>query len=231
MYNKKKVGKIGKKGKHHSKNEDSCGINKTGFQKTKNVVAHLQQKYKCGVKPKGNRAKPAISLFCNPLFSKKGWKHVRMDFREEQNNWMKAVVKCVARTFVLIHPSVLSASSIAGLIQEDKVDIINVSMDAGLLANGIYDLIRYLHDFELLFSSIFDIEDKSFVGFLENFLLREMIYKGFQIGGLCHQLKNGRKSFRSFLFEIIGFACHLSGNAALVWEREKRASSKMHNPS
>lgn len=218
---KKKECKIGKKGKHHSKNEDSCGINKTGFQKSKSDVADLQQNDKCGVSTKENGAKTANQLFRNPLLSKKGWKYVRRHVKENKNTW-KAIARICGGIFILLHPPILSINSILGLIHEDNVDIINVFIDVGLLANSIYDLISYLDDFEVLFSSILDTAGKSVVGFLADLLLRELIYRVFQSSGLCDQFKNGAKDSQSLLLGLLAFALHLSGNIALFWGREKK---------
>ncbi|AQZ11972.1 hypothetical protein BZL39_D00240 [Zygosaccharomyces parabailii] len=91
--------------------------------------------------------------------------------------------------------------------------------------------IRYLDDFKVLFSSIFDIADKSLVGLFANLLLKELIYKGFQIGGPSYQFKNGGKGFRTFLFDIMSFALHLAGNFALISRQEKRHSTTVNSQS
>lgn len=122
-------------------------------------------------------------------------------------------------------------SSIAGLVREDKADIINVFINAGPLSIGIFYLIRCLDDFKVLFSSIFDIADKSLVGFFAHLFLEKLIYEKIQIGGLSYQFKNGGKGFQVFLFDIINFAIHLAGNFASLLGRERTPKTTVNNQS
>lgn len=226
MYNKNKMGKSRKRAKFSSRLADARKMNKTGFQKSDNHVAYSQFDENHGVSAEGNKAKPAISLFRNPLFFKKAWGHIRVDIKKEKISWLRAMVRVFGCACILADPIILSLSSVVGLLREDKVDIIHVFMNAALLANGTYNLKRYLDDIKVLFSSIFDIADKSLVGFLANLLLKKLIYKGFQIGGLSYRFKNGGKGFRTFLFDIRSFVLHLAGNFALILGREKRTKTR-----
>lgn len=144
---------------------------------------------------------------------------------------MGAIARVFRSTCILAHLIILSVSSIAGLVREDKADIINVFINAGPLSIGIFYLIRCLDDFKVLFSSIFDIADKSLAGFSAHLLLEELIHKKFQIGGLSYKLKNGGEGFRVFLFDIISFALHLAGNFASLLGREKRPRITVNNQS
>lgn len=104
------------------------------------IVANSQYNNKYGVSAEGNKATPAISLFRNPLFSKKVWEHIRVDIKKEKSIWLRAVLRVFGCTCILAQPILLSVSSVVGLVREDKVDIINGFMNAGLLANGIYKI-------------------------------------------------------------------------------------------
>ncbi|AQZ17465.1 hypothetical protein BZL39_M00130 [Zygosaccharomyces parabailii] len=232
MYKKKKTSKSRKKGKRQSKKINPHTSHETSFQKSGYSTLNLQQSNNCDTSAARNEGKPTVCLFHNPLISKNGWEQVKKTFKWKESISPKDMTRCIGTLFIVFHSLVLAVIGIAGLIREDKADIINVFSHTASLANGIYDLIKYLDDVNALFSSIFDIRDKSIVRYCADLLFKRLVIKGFQLAGLFYQFKNGEKSKLAFSLELLSFLLHPVGNFLLLLgraERVKRATSSVND--